>query len=536
MSGAEFVAAIGIVASVLQVINSCNAVLERLHQFRDDSAFEHIRLQLPLLIEDLKSLNEQGSKSIPDLTTDAALIRVVEGCRRQVDELTKLLGSMTPAENASKLKKTWIGVRSFGKDAKIRGIMGVLAEYKASLTLHLSSRPFVLSVEGPMTVSAPSYFDIPARRVSHFVGRTDLLRQIRSVIASSTTNPSIIVLTGVGGQGKTQIALEFCHQAGAECRAIFWIDASSEHSALRSFEGIAAKLSKTSQDFPNIQSKITFVKEALRNLSKPWLLVFDNFDRPHSFGGISSFFPSSNGVCKNVILVTSRHTSSGRLGATIKVNGLSEDEGLKLLLRQDSNTGITEETLNQGREIIKKLGYLALAIDQAAAYISIRQLPLSMFAEHYEKRKEVVLKHTPGSLWEYQRPPDDRRSEDVLNLSVLTTWELSFEQIAEDNEEREKLGLFLTCSAFLDATSISEGLFKEGANSLVTLKYLPWLKVFMTHGSWDTFCYQDKVVGLMSLSLVDSIQIKSGDMTFSLHPLIKVRVLIRVFVLALIAS
>jgi hypothetical protein len=54
--------------------------------------------------------------------------------------------------------------------------------------------------------------------------------------------------------------------------------------------------------------------------------------------------------------------------------------------------------MHEGKKIVKQLGYLALAIDQAAAYISIRQLPLSLFTEHYEKRKEFILKHTPDSL------------------------------------------------------------------------------------------------------------------------------------------
>lgn len=70
-----------------------------------------------------------------------------------------------------------------------------------------------------------------------------------------------------------------------------------------------------------------------------------------------------------------------------------------------------------------KLGYLPLAIDQAGAYISQRNLPLHRFMKHYKDRKEYVLKHTP-SLWEYRRKLDDNKDETLL--SVFTTWELSF--------------------------------------------------------------------------------------------------------------
>ena len=67
------------------------------------------------------------------------LVRVLEGCRRQLDALDGLIQSMTPAEKTSKLKRTWHGLRSYGKDTKIRETVGVLTEYKAIITLHLSA-------------------------------------------------------------------------------------------------------------------------------------------------------------------------------------------------------------------------------------------------------------------------------------------------------------------------------------------------------------------------------------------------------------
>jgi hypothetical protein len=233
-------------------------------------------------------------------------------------------------------------------------------------------------------------------------------------------NPSVAVLTGVGGQGKTQLSLEFCHQSVNDFKAIFWIDASSEASTVRGFEKIAAKICETGQSFADSQAKIAFIKDTLRTWTEPWLLVFDNYDLPQVFD-VTAFFPASNRVKKNAILVTSRNMSCERLGSCVKIEGLTEEEALELLYSRSPTTQKTSEDLEEAKKIVKQLGYLALAIDQAAAYISARQMPLSLFKEHYEKRKEFILKHTPDSLWEYRARTDSSDHGFGQNLSVLTT-------------------------------------------------------------------------------------------------------------------
>jgi hypothetical protein len=309
---------------------------------------------------------------------------------------------------------------------------------------------------------------------------------------------------------------------------IFWIDASSRESAMRSFESIALKLSSASQSFSDPDSKLDFVKDALRNWPERWLLVFDNYDDPRTFNDITSFFPTSGGLSKNTILVTSRHSLSERLGIAIKLGGFSEDEALELeLLRSRcSSDSQSEEELEVGREIVKRLGYLPLAIDQAAAYISIRQLPFKVFLEHYEKRKDVILSHTPASLWEYRTRGDDATKKSELNLSVLTTWELSFEQIGDNDGERDSIGQFLTQSAFFNPASISESLFRSFFTGCQRYGESPpsWMPSFSSGEAWDSFKFQDVVVGLMNLSLIQSIDITSQEMKFSMHPLVKVGV------------
>jgi len=268
---------------------------------------------------------------------------------------------------------------------------------------------------------------------------------------------------------------------------------------------------------------VAIVKEKLRSWPKPWLLIFDNYDEPRTFYDITSFFPTCHGPCKNAILVTSRNTLSERLGIAVRLDGLTEEESLDLLLSRCSADEKVKADPGEGKSIVKKLGYLPLAIDQAAAYISFRRLPLDIFSKHYETRKEVILNHTPPTLWEYRSKEDSTKTPD-LNLSVLTTWELSFDQIGEDESKRERIGEFLTNSAFFNPAYVNESLFETFLRECRQSGTVPlsWIKTFSSRDTWDSFKFQDVVVGLMNLSLIQSVEFRGKEITFSLHPLIKV--------------
>jgi hypothetical protein len=524
MAGAEVIAVLGLASSVIQVVDCGKRVLDRISEFRRNMAFQDIALQIPLLINDVKTLDSPHYRQLLDTATEQALIRVLEGCLRQLNALDSLIQGMKPEKTASMLFRTWKGVRSFGKDTKLREIMGKLAEYKSTITLHFSAR-HVQTLKKPNVLDSKtkSFFEVPIQRVSHFVGRVQILDSVNDAIATSTSNPAAVVLTGVGGQGKTQVALEFCQRHAETYRAIFWVDASSEASTTRSFEGIAVTLSTVNQVFPDPQAKIAFVKETLRSWPDPWMLVFDNYDTPRAFDNIMSFFPTSHAKRKNVILVTSRIATSGRLGTPIRMDGLTEDEALELLFLRSQLIEKRHGDRSEGKRIVKKLGYLPLAIDQAAAYISIRQLPLNLFMQHYEKRKEVILKHTPDSAWVYRTHADDTEKASAMNLSVFTTWDLSFEHIAEDEGERKSIGEFLTQAAFFDPTGISESLFTSFLQSFTNGEPPSWIKPFLRSNAWDSSQFQDVVIGLMNLSLIQSVEYVGHELKFSMHPLIKVR-------------
>ena len=321
---------------------------------------------------------------------------------------------------------------------------------------------------------------------------------------------TIVILLGMGGQGKSQLAMEFCRssRAAGNFQAIFWIDVTSNNSLARSFEDITAKISGSSSIFNNITSRITFVKDTIESWSFPWLLVFDNFDRPDEVLRISDCFPQSS---FGKIIVTSRHAGSKRLGNVIQVTGMSEDESLDLLF---SRSGLkrTEENVCEAKSVVAQLGYLPLAVDQAGAYISALNLSMSLFSKHYKERKAHILRYTP-SLTEYRKKLNDSDAETAFN--VFTTLELSLQGIGSSSNDREAIEDFLTLCAFFSNISIGEDLAKVAAT-----KYRPgWMHLFISEDAWDHYKYQDVLANLNHLSLLNSLS--PGDVVhFSLHPLV----------------
>lgn len=245
------------------------------------------------------------------------------------------------------------------------------------------------------------------------------------------------------------------------------------------------------------------------------MLIFDNYDNPGAFGDVKSYFPSGTSwrplsshahahyayhapttipilACGLVnktlligngnIIVTSRHAESKRLGCPIPVDSLSKVEAVELLLHKSEKED-TEANRSEAGKIVKRLVCLPLVVDQAAAYISLRHLPITQFLKQYEQRKEALMKYVPNSpLWEYRRCLDDAERE--TSLSVFTTWEMSFSQIAEMDQEQDAIGHFLTLLSYFNPAKISEFIFSEcSAENFLAGSMPEWLKVFYPHGA-----------------------------------------------------
>lgn len=373
------------------------------------------------------------------------------------------------------------------------------------------------------TFSIPrTLYHVPNRRVHEFIGREDILNEINEGLSLGPA-PRIVVLRGIGGQGKTQVALEYCHREKSnQFSAVFWIDATSESSLKKSFGVIAEYIEPATSGFSNIDNKATFALESLANWPRPWLLVFDNYDDPIAFNSLQDFIPIGK---HGSIIITTRHADVDALGQdrrAIELHGLEEEDALKLLFKKIIKTK-ADYGMAQGKSIVRRLGYHPLAIAQASAYIRKRRINFEGFIDHYTRRRQLILEQIP-QMSQYRRKLNN--SDEETSLSVFTTWELSFLQLQALGVETRMKADFLTLFAFFNCKDISEKMFK---NYYIDHKSSPQvfnlLDSFVTkyfYDGYDRDLFRDILSDLRDISLLQAFSEEAdGFLHFSLHPLVK---------------
>ena len=519
---AEALAAVGIAASVVQLAVLGCETIARIDEFQSKTkdvpaVFREISIQLPLLVEICQGVVKEN------LNTDSDnLAGVINGCIQLVEALDSLIAKVLPIQGDSRIIRTWKAVGSVRLEKKVLDYQKTLETYKTMLMLHFS-RTTDVSVRRLSEAKVPpaprnTCYYFPSPQIAQFIGREEILLELDEALRSVRSDmhrPNVAVLTGMGGQGKTSIAMEYCRrsQSKRHFNSILWIDATSTVTIAQSHANIADQIAKRKRAFDDSNACVLYVKETLEKWACPWLAVFDNFDQPRGIKNITDYYPRSS---DGAIIFTSRNSECRRLGKTLQISGMAEYEGVELLLHR-AQVSTTYENVESARPIVQKLGCLPLAIDQAGAYISARRISLSVFNEHYESRKEKVLRHTPD-LWDYRRKLTDH-DDDETSLSVFTTWEMSFQNIVSECRDRTSVIHFLTLLAFFSNLDIRDDMFK----SYYEVNKTPpaWLNTFTSERSWDRFEYEDVVVQLSQLSLVQHTESNESECRVSLHPLIR---------------
>lgn len=328
----------------------------------------------------------------------------------------------------------------------------------------------------------------------------------------------------MGGQGKTQIALEICRQMKEICSAIFWVDASSENSLKKDFEQIYERIKKTGAALADTHSKSVYVQKSFCEWPHPWLMVFDNYDDPQVFSNIQEFIPESS---FGRILITSRHADTLALAdekGRIELRGLAQKDAVELLLRQSALQGVQHDD-HAASAIVERLGCHPLAIDQAGSYIHKRRISLEEFLIDYESRQKTILQEIPR-MTQYRRKVLDADQEILLN--VFTTCELSFQQLLAKDDSRRISGRLLTFIAFFHCSSFYESVIRGFWNNPLRVAWSPEASHFLSEclglsdGKWDSGIFLDRLVELRDLSLIQSFnRDPHGYSYLTLHPLIQ---------------
>ncbi|KAN0095792.1 hypothetical protein V8E51_016503 [Hyaloscypha variabilis] len=301
-------------------------------------------------------------------------------------------------------------------------------------------------------------YEVPGQRAKNFVGREEVLARIKTGLSSpSAYGPKIVVIRAMGGQGKTQVALEYCRRS-RNAFDIFWLDATSEGDLKTDFALLSHVLDPSTGPDLETEARVSNVRRALASQKSPWLIVFDNYDDPASYN-ILKFIPDNK---LGMVIITSRHKDTESLapkGNRIELTGLNATEANRLLLLESELNQPANISWDHAASIVHRLGYHPLAIAQAGAYINMRNLDLKDFLAVYNEQKAMILKDTTPLMSGYWKKSAESSQE--IPMSVFTTCELSIQQllVLEDTEHRNLPDL-LTTFAFLGPRTITERLVK----------------------------------------------------------------------------
>jgi tetratricopeptide (TPR) repeat protein len=329
-----------------------------------------------------------------------------------------------------------------------------------------------------------SFWNLDYSRNKYFVGRELILKVIDESLSSSEGNSVAIVgLSGLGGVGKSQLAIEYAYQHKEDNRITCWLRAESSDSLEKDYFELASFLKIPFNKDMKKEERIKRIRRKLEE-RKDWLLIFDN---ALTIKDIDDYLPKSK---VGRVLVTSRNPIWRNMTKILEVDVFTPSESidyiLKLLLIDETN----KEMANN---LAVELGYLPLALSQACAYIKATGKEISNYLELFKDKR-------------YQKGIFNRKEsllEDYQN-TVETTWSISIEKIEKSCPDGVYL---LNLCAFMAPEGIPIRLIKKGSN------LLPWngTEIFS-----DEFRMDDALSSLIEYSLV-----QYGNEMLSVHRLVQ---------------
>lgn len=250
--------------------------------------------------------------------------------------------------------------------------------------------------------TAPTIWSVPARNVD-FTGRDAVLEQLRDQLVQG--GKAVVVaqaLYGLGGVGKTQIALEYAHRFKADYDLVWWIPAEGGSQISQSFAELAGRLGFQVGD--NVSEAVHEALDALRRRDPGhrWLLVFDNADDPRD---LDPYLPSGPGD----ILITSRNHAWTQMAEPLEVDVFTRAESVVHLLRH-----VPRLAPGEADHIAETLGDLPLAIEQAGAWLQTTGIPAKEYAEQLDTEYARIMSLSQPS--DYPVP-------------AAVTWNMSLERL-----------------------------------------------------------------------------------------------------------
>ncbi|KAF5528713.1 Calcium-independent phospholipase A2-gamma [Colletotrichum aenigma] len=367
--------------------------------------------------------------------------------------------------------------------------------------------------------------DVRQRNISspQFTGRAAILGKLDRHFCEREPGSSsrrLLRIWGMGGVGKTQIALKFRDLHGSRFDHVFWINAATTDSIYESFRKVTAQIYGGNPSRPNITGVLNWLSQ---NRPEEWLLVFDNNDSDSV--NVSKYIPAGN--TGNILFTSRRKDIKPTLdhNQTYAVDIMDEKDAVKLLLRSSKLEdqllhGDNEQLVGQ---IVKELGYLPLAIDQAGSYIHMQDCTFGDYLFGFQSGRKQLMED-----------PSMGRGAFNDNPAVYGTFELSYKALeakSKDNTREGRAALnalrILCIFCFYHNENLTDEIISRAATNekfdtdvLGDMESVAPLALFNFKGdkSWDSTNYTDGISLLRSYSLIKKAVI--NDEWHSMHILV----------------
>ena len=304
----------------------------------------------------------------------------------------------------------------------------------------------------PTPLQLPLYY-CPYRQNTFFTDRETILEALSSFFTFDQTHQTrILALNGLGGIGKTQIALAYLYHSSRLYQTILWLNASSRERLSAEVSTLAERLALPEKDRADEDHLFATVKRWLQGQPR-WLLVLDHLDDLTLIDLIVPVQGSGH------VLLTTRTRTTGEMAAALPITQLDTNAGVSFLLQRAgiiparaSLEQAPPEAIEQATAIVQAMDGFPLALDQAGAYLEETGCGLNNYLSLFQKERATLLNRR-GRIMSSQSHPD----------SAAITLTLAIEKITQQRATHHHLLLLLS---FLHPEAIPYEMLVDGADAL----------------------------------------------------------------------
>jgi tetratricopeptide (TPR) repeat protein len=329
---------------------------------------------------------------------------------------------------------------------------------------------------------------VPLIRNPYFTGRDKTLIDLHEILTRGGRALPQAAISGLGGIGKTQMALEYVYLYRDEYQYVLWVQGGSRKLLTASLSELANTLHVSVTGERNLAHLIETIHRWLRE-HREWLLILDKVD---DLAAISSMLQLGGHVLLTTNSQTINDTASDAGMQLLELDSMSLEEGTLFLLRRSQprvlSTSLESFALadrEAAQAIVKRLGGLSFALDRVGRYIESKRISLFEYNRRYGRNEQRWLR-------EAYRP-------------TAANWLSSFKWVEQADPAAYDL---LRLCAFLHHNAIPEQLFQHGADDLP-----PALRKQIQ----DDFDFDEVIGKLFRYSLV-----RRGERTLTMHRLVQV--------------